>query len=110
MHQSEDAWDPNRLPDPLDGSPGPYESLEPEAAQQPPIPWIAWASLVWALIGGGIIIGLILGIVARRRIKASNGQLGGLALANIAIALNLVTLIFIVVVIAPSFWRALQSW
>jgi hypothetical protein len=88
MHQSEDAWDPNRLPDPLDGSPGPYESLEPEAAQQPPIPWIAWASLVWALFGGGIIIGLVLGIVARRRIKASNGQLGGIALANIAIALN----------------------
>jgi hypothetical protein len=110
MHQSEDAWEPNRLPDPLDGSPGPYESLEPRAAQQRPIPWIAWASLVWALFGGGIVIGLVLGIVARRRIKASNGQLGGLALANIAIALNLVTLVFIVVVIAPSFWRALQSW
>jgi predicted lipid-binding transport protein (Tim44 family) len=104
------AWEPNRLPDPLDGSPGPYESLEPQAAQQQPIPWIAWASLVWALFGGGIIIGLVLGIVARRRIKASNGLLGGLALANIAIALNLVTLIYILVVIVPSFWKAMQTW
>jgi hypothetical protein len=108
-HESEDAWEPDRIPDPLDDVPGPYESLEPQAAQEPPTPWIVWASLVWTLFGGGIIIGLVLGIVARRRIKASNGQLGGLALANIAIVLNLVTLGYLVFVIGPSFWRALQS-
>jgi hypothetical protein len=110
-HESEDAWEPNRFPDPLDDVAGPYESLEPQAAKEPPIPWIVWAALAWTLFpGGGIIIGLVLGIVARRRIKASNGDLGGLALANIAIALNLVTLSYVVVVIGPSFWRALQSW
>jgi hypothetical protein len=108
-HESEDAWEPTRLPDPLDDVPGLYESLEPQAAQEPPIQWIVWASLVWTLLPGGIITGLVLGIVARRRIKASNGQLGGLVLANIAIALNLVTLIFLVVFIGPSLWRALRT-
>jgi hypothetical protein len=108
--QPEDVWEPNSLPDPLDDIPGPYESLEPEAARERPIPRIVWVSLVWTLIGGGIIVGLVLGIIARRRIKASNGQLGGLALANIAIALNLVTLSYFVLVIGPSFWRALMSW
>ena len=49
-------------------------------------------------------------IIARRRIKASDGQLGGLVLANIAIALNLVALAYIVLVIGPSFWRAAQNW
>jgi hypothetical protein len=47
---------------------------------------------------------------ARRQIKSSDGRLGGLALANIAIALNLVTLIYIPVVIVPSFWKAMQTW
>jgi hypothetical protein len=68
-------------------------------------------ALVWTLFpGAGIIIGLVLGIVARRRIKASNGRLDGLALANIAIAVNLVPLIYILVVIVPSFWTAMQNW
>ena len=85
--------------------PGPYDGLEPEAARERPIPRIGWVALIWTLLpGGGIIIGLVLGIIARRRIKASNGQLGGLALANIAIALNLVTLSYFVLVIGPSFW------
>jgi hypothetical protein len=104
------AWEPNRLPDPLDDVPGPYERLEPLAAQERPIPWIVWASLIWTLGSGGIIVGLVLGIVARRRIKSSNGQLGGLVLANIAIALNLVWLTFILVVIVPSWWKAMQTW
>ena len=51
-----------------------------------------------------------LGIVARRRIKSSNEQLGGLVLANIAIALNLVWLTYILVVIVPSGWKAMQTW
>jgi len=108
--QPEDVWEPTSLPDPLDDIRGRYESLEPKAGQEKPIPWIVWVSLVWALGGGGMIVGLVLGIIARRRIKASNGQLGGLVLANIAIALNLVALIFVVFVIGPSFLRALRSW
>lgn len=108
--QPEDVWNPNSLPDPLDDIRGPYENLEPEAAMEHPIPPIVWVSLVWALGGGGIVIGLVLGIIARRRIKASDGQLGGLVLANIAIALNLVALAYIVLVIGPSFWRAAQNW
>lgn len=108
---SEDAWEPNSVPDPLDDAPGRLESLEPPAAREREIPRIAWMALVWTVFpGGGIIIGLVLGIVARRRIKASNGRLGGLALANIAIAVNLVPLIYILVVIVPSFWKAMQNW
>jgi hypothetical protein len=104
------AWEQNSVPDPLDDVPGPYENLEPQAAKERPIQWIVWAALLWTLLSGGIIIGLVLGIVARRQIKASNGRLGGLALANIAIALNLVWLIYILVVIVPSFWKAMQTW
>jgi len=62
------------------------------------------------LLSGGIIIGLVLGIVARRQIKSSNGRLGGLVLANIAIALNLVPLIYILIVIVPSLLKATQNW
>jgi hypothetical protein len=46
-------------------------------------------------------IGLILGIVARSQIKSSNGQLGGLALASIAIALHLVSLVWLLFTILP---------
>jgi hypothetical protein len=46
-------------------------------------------------------IGLILGIVGRSQIKSSNGQLGGLALANIAIALHLVSLVWLLISIGP---------
>ena len=53
---------------------------------------------------------MVLGIVARRQIKASDGRLGGLAIANIAIAVNLVPLIYILVVIVPSFLKAMQTW
>jgi hypothetical protein len=52
-------------------------------------------------------VGLVLAILARREIKASNGQLGGLALANVVIALNLLALIYIAFLIGPSLWRAL---
>ena len=105
---SEDAWEPNRVPDPMDDIPGLYESLEPAAAQEPEIPRIVWAALALTLFGGGFITGLVLGIVARQQIKSSNGRLGGLALANIAIALNLVVLIYVVFVIGPSLWKALM--
>jgi ribosomal protein L40E len=106
---SEDTWEPNRVPDPMDEHPGLYESLEPAAAHEPEIPRIVWAALALTLFGGGIITGLVLGIIARRQIKSSNGRLGGLALANIAIALNLVTLIYVVFVIGPALWRALMT-
>jgi hypothetical protein len=106
----EPLLEPNSVPDPLDDTGGPFESLEPAAARERPVPWIVWVSLGATLFGGGIIIGLVLGIVARRQIKASDGRLGGLALANIAIALNLVPLIYILVVIVPSLWKALQTW
>ena len=104
------AWDPDQVPDPTDDIPGPFESLEPAAAREGEIPWIVWWALFWTLFSGGIIIGLVLGIVARRRIKASNGRLDGLVLANLAIALNLVTLTFILVVIVPSLSKAMQNW
>jgi hypothetical protein len=40
---------------------------------------------------------------------SSDGRLGGLALADISIALNLVPLIYIVVVFVPSLWKAMQD-
>jgi hypothetical protein len=82
-----------------------YESLGPQAAKERPIPWIVWAALLATLLSGGIIIGLVLGIVARRQIKSSDGRLGGLAMANVAIALNVVPLIYILVVIVPHSGR-----
>jgi hypothetical protein len=106
--ESEDAWEPNSVLDPPDDIP--YGSLEPAAAREREIPWIVWAALLATLLSGGIIIGLVLGIVARRQIKSSEGRLGGLALANIAIALNLVWLIFILVVFVPSLLKAMQNW
>lgn len=98
------------MPDSLDGVPGPFESLEPAAAREPEIPRIVWVALLATLFSGAIIVGLVLGIVARRQIKSSDGRLGGLALANIAIALNLLPLIYILVVIMPSLWKAMQNW
>ena len=107
----EDAtWEPDHFPDPTDDIPSPLEGFEPAAAREQEIPGIVWAALLGTLLSGGIIIGLVLGIVARRQIKSSDGRLGGLALANIAIALNLVPLIYILVVIVPSLLRAMQSW
>lgn len=104
--EPEDAWEPARVPDPLDDVPGLYEGLEPAAAREREVPRIVWVALVWTLFGG-IVIPLVLGIIARRRIKASNGRLGGLGLANIAIAVNLVALTYIVFVIGPPLWKAL---
>jgi hypothetical protein len=46
-------------------------------------------------------MGLIVGIVGRSQIKSSNGQLRGLALANIAIALHLVSLAWLLFSIGP---------
>jgi len=108
--REEDTWDPDHIPDPTDDIPAPFESLEPAAARELEIPWIVWAALLATLLSGGIIIGLVLGIVARRQIKSSNGRLGGLVLANIAIALNLVPLIYILIVIVPSLLKATQNW
>ncbi len=98
------------MPDSQDDIPGAFESLEPAAAREPEIPLIVWVALLATLFSGGIIVGLVLGIVARRQIRSSDGRLGGLALANIAIALNLVPLIYILVVIVPSLWKAMQNW
>lgn len=89
--------------------PGPYESLESAAAREQPIPWIVGLSLGLTLFSGGVIAGLVTGIIARRRIKASNEQLGRLVFANIAIVLNVVSLAYFVFVIGPSLWRALMQ-
>ncbi|MGH9197878.1 MAG: DUF4190 domain-containing protein, partial [Acidimicrobiia bacterium] len=84
------------------------QRLEPSPSQgERPIPTIVWVSLalsfsglVTSVLPFGLIImivalvtGLILGVFARRQIKASNGTLGGLVWANIAIGLNLIRLI-----------------
>ena len=97
------------MPDSLDDVPGPFERLEPAAAREPEIPRIVWVALLATLFSGGIIVGLVLGIVARRQIRSSDGRLGGLALANLAIALNLVPLIYILVVIVPSCGRRCRT-
>jgi hypothetical protein len=77
-----------------------------------------WVSLILWLFGGMIgfglsgitgpilaivvpAIGLILGIVGRSQIKASNRPLYGLMWANIAIALHLVSLAWVLFTIAP---------
>lgn len=103
-------WQPNRIPDPSDDIPGPYEGLEPEVAQKPLLPPAVTVSLVLGLFGGmigfglsgisGLIlvlaghgIGLILGIVGSSQIKASNWPRDRLIWANVAIALNFVSLI-----------------
>jgi hypothetical protein len=103
-------WQPNRIPDPSDDIPGPYEGLEPDVAQKPLLPPAVTVSLGLALFGGmvgfglsgisglilvpaGHAIGLILGIVGRSQIKGSNWPRDRLIWANIAIALNFVSLI-----------------
>jgi hypothetical protein len=103
-------WQPNRIPDPSDDIPGPYEGLEPDVAQKPLLPPAVTVSLFLALFGGiftfgltgitGLIlalaapaIGLILGIVGRSQIKASNWPRDRLIWANIAIALHFVSLV-----------------
>ena len=58
---------------PLDDTPGPLESLASQAAREREIRRIVWVALLWTLFPGGIIIGLVAGIVARRLIKASKG-------------------------------------
>lgn len=109
---------PNRVPDPLDDVPGPYKGLEPEAARVRPIPLVVWVSFGLALFSGAVgfglpgttgllldvvgrVTGLILGIVGRHRINNSNGRLGGLMLANIAIALNLIWLVQVLFASGP---------
>jgi hypothetical protein len=85
------------------------------------VPSTVWLSLILWLFGGvlgyglfaitgitgpipaiaGPVIGLILGIVGRGQIKSFNGQLGGLTLANIAIALHLISLVWLLISIGP---------
>ena len=110
-------WQPNRIPDPSDDIPGPYEGLEPDVAQKPLLPPAVTVSLFLALFGGiftfrlfgrtGLIlvlavpaIGLILGIVGRSQIKGSNWPRDRLIWANIAIALHLVGLIWVLLSIS----------
>lgn len=68
-----------------------------------------WAFTRSHAVQCGVIAGLVTGIIARRRIKASNEQLGRLVFANIAIVLNVVSLAYFVFVIGPSLWRALMQ-
>jgi hypothetical protein len=115
-----DVFGPNRVLPTSDRVPAPYERLEPGRALGE-VPSTVWLSLILWLFGGvlgyglfaitGItgpipaiavpVIGLILGIVGRGQIKSSNGQLGGLVLANIAIALHLVSLVWLLISIGP---------
>jgi hypothetical protein len=108
----EDAQGPNPDPDLLER----IQRLE-DATRERPIPQIVWVSLAlsysWLFVGllgfllhgiAGLILvlvglhitGLVLGIVARHQIEASNGRLGGMMWANIAIALNLIRLVLYV--------------
>ncbi len=107
----EDARGPNPDPDLLER----IQRLE-DATRKRPIPPIVWVSLAlsfsWLFVGlfgfflhgilgvilvlVGLITGLVLGIVARHQIEASNGRLGGMIWANIAIALNLIRLVLFV--------------
>jgi hypothetical protein len=115
-----DAFGPNRVLPTSDRVPAPYERLEPGRALGE-VPSTVWLSLILWLFGGVVgfglsaitgitgpiltiavpAMGLIVGIVGRSQIKSSNGQLRGLALANIAIALHLVSLAWLLFSIGP---------
>jgi hypothetical protein len=114
-----DVFGPNGVLPTSDRVP-PFKGLE-RARAFGEVPSTVWLSLILWLFGrvagfglssitgitGPILaiavpaIGLILGIVGRSRIKSSNGQLGGLALANIAIALHLLSLVWLLLSIGP---------
>lgn len=100
-----------RTPDPLDGIPGPLEGLEPAASRGRDIPGVLWAALAASALGGGFVLPLVLSIIGRRQILASNGRLDGLVLANVLIAFNLLTLLIFLVFVGPSllqfFWLRL---
>jgi zinc-ribbon domain len=110
----EDAGEPNPDQDLRER----IERLE-DATRKRPVPRLVWYSLALAFSGyirvlfvflpgtNGMVAftilviicylaGLVLGTVARSQIEASNGRLGGLVWANIAIALNALRLFFMV--------------
>jgi hypothetical protein len=91
-----------RTPDPLDGIPGPLEGLEPAASRGGEVPTVVWVALAASALGGGLILPLVLSIIGRRQILASNGRLGGLVLANVLIAFNVLTLLVLLVFVGPS--------
>lgn len=91
-----------RTPDPLDGIPGPLEGLEPAASRGGEVPLVLWVALAASALGGGTILPLVLSIIGRRQILASNGRLGGLVLANVLIAVNVLTLLVFLVFVGPS--------
>jgi hypothetical protein len=97
---------PGWVPDPLDGRPGPYEGLEPRATRESPVSALTWVALVMALVGSGLV-GLILGIIARRRILDSQGREGGLLIANIAIGIGLFEMLVIAVLVGPFLFSRL---
>lgn len=61
-----------------------------------------WVALAASALGGGLILPLVLSIIGRRQILASNGRLGGLVLANVLIAVNVLTLLVFLIVVGPS--------
>lgn len=90
-----------------DGSPELIDRIErlEDATRERPIPPVVWVSLALSfgplisllprvgltgtILGiAGLVAGLVLGLLARWQIQASNGRLGGMIWANIAIALN----------------------
>lgn len=61
-----------------------------------------WAALAASVLGGGLILPLVLSIIGRRQILASNGRMGGLVFANVLIAVNVFTLLLFLVLVGPS--------
>lgn len=98
--ETDRPWE--RTPDPLDGIPGPLEGLEPAASREGAIPPVLWAALAASVLGGGLILPLVLSIIGRRQILASNGRMGGLVFANVLIAVNVFTLLLFLVLVGPS--------
>jgi hypothetical protein len=57
------------------------------------LPGIGWLSLICA------IVGLILGMNSKRKIRESNGQLGGAGMATAGIVLNIICLVLYLLVL-----------
>jgi hypothetical protein len=110
----DDAREPDGSPELIDR----VERLE-DAVRERPIPQVVWVSLallfspmIGSLLPGtigvilgilGLVAGLVLGIFARSQIQASDGRLGGMVLANIAIGLNVIRLVGILLAYSEGF-------
>jgi hypothetical protein len=68
--------------------------------------WVFGGAFSFGIFGSGFILaivvpamGLILGLVGRSQIKASNGQRSGLVLASAGIALHILSLVWFLLII-----------